>query len=391
MACFVGRDPGFVGDKRGCFARWLGMSTLGFLALCGSGMTALGCKPAPKEKPTANLESATPTPEPESVLVDGSSTVLPISKAVLALYASHLVTDIRIEGSGTGSGFKKFCQGKSAINGASRPITTAEMRLCADNHVEYIELPIAFDGVAVVVGNENDFLESVTVAELKKLWEAAAEGTVLQWSDVRKGLPATPVRLAGPGIESGTFDFFTTAIIGGERASRSDYKASEDDQELVDYVATTPGALAYFGLAYYTKNRDRLRAVAIDDGHDENGKGAIMPGPATIADASYQPLSRPLFFYVSKKAAERSEVRHFVEFYLRAARLVAPDVGYVALPESSFKLAQQRFEKRQAGSIFDGAPIIGLTIEDLMTAETHAASEAGAPPLASAQAAAEKP
>jgi len=389
MACLVGRghrvDPGASVSRR------RSVPTLGLIAICGLGGTALGCKSPAEEGPEVNLKSATPVSEPAPVLVDGSSTVLPISKAVLALYASHLVTDIRIEGTGTGSGFKKFCGGKTAINGASRPITTTEMRLCADNHVEYIELPIAFDGVAVVVGNDNDFLESLTVAELEKLWGAPAEGSVVQWSDLRKGLPAIPVRLAGPGLESGTFDFFTTAIIGGEHASRSDYKASEDDQELVDYVATTPGALAYFGLAYYAKNRDRLRAVPVDDGHDENGKGAIMPSPTTIADASYEPLSRPLFFYVSKKDAERTEVRDFVEFYLRAARLVAPDVGYVALPESSFKLAQQRFEQRQTGTIFEGAPIVGLTIEDLMTAETHAAREAAAPPRHSVRAAAEKP
>jgi len=351
--------------------------------------TISGCQSQPEKPPAVSLESATPTPEPAAVLVDGSSTVLPISKSVLALYASRLVTDIRIEGAGTGAGFQKFCAGKTAINGASRPITATEMKLCNDNNVEYIELPIAFDGVAVVVGKANDFIESMTVDELEKLWEAAAEGNILEWSDLRKGLPETPIKLAGPGLESGTFDFFTTAVIGGEHASRSDYKASEDDQVLVDYVATTPGALAYFGLAYYAKNKDRLRAIAIDDGQVENGKAPVLPSPETVADGSYQPLSRPLFFYVSQKDAERAEVRDFVEFYLRAARLVAPDVGYVALPESSFKLAQERFEKRQTGTIFEGAPIIGLTIEELMTAETHATHEAGthAPTTAASNAA----
>lgn len=350
------------------------LGALGALTSCGLAAAA-GCQSPPEKTQSTRLESAIPSPQPAPVLVDGSSTVLPISKSVLALYASRLVTDIRIEGTGTGVGFKKFCQGKTAINGASRPITSTEMKLCADHEVEYMELPIAFDGVAVVVGKESDFIESMTVAELKKLWEAPAENTLLHWSALRKGLPDTPLRLAGPGLESGTFDFFTTAVIGGEHASRSDYKASENDQELVDYVAATPGALGYFGLAYYTKNKDRLRAIAIDDGHDENGKGPVAPSPETIADGTYQPLSRPLFFYVSKKEAERTEVRDFVEFYLRAARLVAPDVGYVALPESSFKLAQERFEKRQTGTIFEGAPIVGLTIEDLMTAETLAARE----------------
>ncbi len=316
-----------------------------------------------------------PTPEPDHVLVDGSSTVLPISEAVLALYAPRLVTDIEISASGTGGGFKKFCHRQTAISGASRPIASTEMKLCDAHGVEYIELPVAFDGVAVVVGRDNDFLESMTVAELKKLWQTTAQGNVTEWKDVRSGLPDERIRLAGPGIASGTFDFFTMAIVGAEHASRSDYRASEDDRELVDYIATTPGALGYFGLSYYIKNKDRLRAIPIDDENPDNGKGPVMPSAETVANATYQPLSRPVFIYVNVKDAERKEVRDFVEFYLRAARLVAPDVGYVGLPEESFKLALERFHKRKKGSIFDGEPIVGLTIEELMSAETVAAND----------------
>jgi phosphate transport system substrate-binding protein len=303
--------------------------------------------------------------------------VLPISEAVLALYASRLVTDIEIASSGTGGGFQKFCQKQTAITGASRPITATEMKFCESNDVEYIELPVAFDGIAVVVHHHNTFMKSMTVQELKKLWETTAEGNLMQWNDLRAGLPDERIFLAGPGLKSGTFDFFTRAVIGAEHASRSDYKASEDDRELVEFVAKTPGALGYFGLAYYTQNRARLRAVAIDDGVPNNGDGAIAPNPETVANATYQPLSRPVFLYVNASDAQRAEVRDFVEFYLRAARLVAPDVGYVALPDSAFKLAQTRLEQNKTGSIFDGEPILGLTIEELMQAETVASREAG--------------
>jgi phosphate transport system substrate-binding protein len=228
------------------------------------------------------------------VLVDGSSTVLPISEAILALYASRLVTDITIASSGTSGGFQKFCQAEIAIAGASRPITAAEMKFCQSNGVQCIELPVAFDGIAVVVDKNNEHVKALSVKELQRLWEPKAEGSLVQCSDLRAGLPKQRFQLAGPGLQSGTFDFFARAVVGSEHASRSDYKASEDDRELVDFVASTPGALGYFGLAYYAKNRDRLQAVAIDDGVAENGDGAIEPSPETVANGTYHRLSRPV-------------------------------------------------------------------------------------------------
>lgn len=325
------------------------------------------CQPKPEHEPPEEPE---PPQEPHPVLVDGSSTVHPISESVLALYAPRLVTDVRLKASGTGAGFKRFCRGETSINGASRPINGNEMKLCAENALDFIELPVAFDGVAVVVGKQNEFLESTTVEELRKLWEPAAEGAVMRWSDLRSGFPDTPIQLAGPGLESGTFDFFTKAVVGSEHGCRSDYRASENDHELVDFIADNPNALGYFGLAYYARNKQRLRSLGVDDADDENGSGAILPSAQTVTDGSYQPLSRPIFLYVNHEQAQRPEVRDFVEFYLRAARLVAPDVGYVALPKRAFELAQERFRSGRLGSVFDGEPIIGLTIEDLMSAET---------------------
>jgi phosphate transport system substrate-binding protein len=342
---------------------------------------ATACQSARESTPTRQIASAVAPSGPKPVLIDGSSTVLPISESVRALYAPRLVSDVKITSSGTGGGFKKFCRRQTQINGASRPITATEAKLCRTHGVSYIELPVAFDGLAVVVHQDNPFLESMTVEQLKKLWEPAAEGNVMRWKDLDPRLPDASIHLAGPGLDSGTFDFFTSAVVGSEHASRSDYKASENDHELVDFVANTPGALGYFGLAYYAKNRDRLGLVAIDDGNPDNGKGAIDPSPETVVNGTYQPLSRPVFIYVNAVDAERAEVSDFVEFYLRAARLLAPDVGYVALPESVFKLAQQRFKERKTGSIFDGQASVGLTIEELMTAETVAAGHTKEAPV----------
>lgn len=315
---------------------------------------------------SSSPRAATPTPP---VVIDGSSTVLPISESVLAMYAPHLVGDIEIEGHGTSAGFKNFCRKRTDINGASRPISLPEMKLCKQNSVEFIELPVAFDGVAVVASQKNTFIRSLTVAQLKKLWEPAAEGVILRWRDLDPTLPDERIELAGPGLDSGTFDFFTKAVVGEEHSSRSDYKASEDDEELVEFVAERANALGYFGLAYYTKNEKRLRIVPIDDNNDKNGDGAVEPNAETINDGTYQPLARPLFIYVNRNGAERREVRDFVSFYLRAARLVAPDVGYVGLPTRAFELASKRFAERQTGSVFDGKPIIGLTVEELLSAE----------------------
>jgi phosphate transport system substrate-binding protein len=310
-------------------------------------------------------------PPPARITVDGSSTVLPITQHVAASYAARSSTIIDAIGSGTGAGFKKLCIGKVALVGASRPITPVEIQACGQAGIHYIEMPVAFDGIAVVVHPENTWAASMTVAELKKLWEPAAQSAVRRWSDLRAGWPDEPITLHGPGAESGTFDYFTRAIVGEEKASRSDFRASEDDDVLVAGVAGDRHALGYFGISYFQKNQDRLRLVAIDDGNPANGAGAIAPGPDTIAAGTYQPLSRPLFLYVSATAAGHRQTENFIEYYLDHAADAAAAVGTVALPPQLLTMARRRFRQRQPGSAFASGGIeIGLTLPELLDAET---------------------
>lgn len=347
----------------------LGRGVLGVAAVVLVG--TLGCE----QKPAPALEPPAPVVHPP-ILVDGSSTVHPISEGVLALYASRLVTDVDLKFSGTGGGFKLFCRGKTDINSASRPISPTEIELCKASGVEFIELPVAFDGVVVVVAKDNDFVQDLGVSELKKLFAPEAQGTVTSWKQVRSSFPDHPIELYGPGLDSGTFDFFTSAILGESGKSRADYKASEDDEELANLIARSPSALGYFGLSHYLKNRDRLRAVAIDDEVADNGKAPVAPSLATVQSGEYQPLARPLFLYVSTKSALRAEVADFVSFYLRSARLVAPDVGSVGLSPDLLDLSVKRFDKRVTGPVFGGlSDVIGLSLADLMQAETVAVLE----------------
>lgn len=339
--------------------------TMGLLASCTQKEVAPGPALEVSAKPVA----------PPPVLIDGSSTLEPVSRAVLDLYASRLVTDIEVSGSGTGSGFKRFCKKGISIAGASRPISAAETKLCEAEGVSFVELPVAFDGVAVVVPRENDWLLSLTVAELKKIWEPAAEGNVETWKDVNPRYPAERLVLAGPGALSGTFDFFTHAIVGREGESRSGFSANETAEQIARHVAMARGGLGYFGLGHAVKHADTLRIVPIDDEIAENGRGPVLPGKDTITDGTYQPLGRPVFLYVSVAEAERKEVADFVGFYLRAARLVAPDVGYVPLPKRLFELAEERFDQRVTGTVFpEERSLVGLTIADLLEAEAETVS-----------------
>lgn len=333
------------------------------------GLVALvsACNQAKKTEVKEQVEAAA---DPVPIHVDGSSTVLPISQGILRLYASELVTDVKLAGAGTGAGFKKLCKKETSISAASRPISPTEEKLCKDGGVEYVELAIAFDGIAVVVNKDNDWAADMTMAELKRLWAPDAQQSVRRWKDIRKTWPDEPILLAGPGIESGTFDFFTQVVMGQEHSSRADYKASEDDDVLVDYVAKNKYALGYFGMGYYTKNREKLHAVAIDDQDEKNGDGPVLPSPKSVADGSYQPLSRPLFLYVSKAELSRKPVEDFVEFYLHNAHRVAPNAGYVPLPERLFDLAGKRLKQRITGSVFEGIQgVVGLSMQQLMEAE----------------------
>ena len=244
--------------------------------------------------------------------------------------------------SGTGGGFKKFLAGETAINDASRPIKDTELKEAKKNKIDFIELPIAFDGLSVVVSQKNDFIKTLSLAQLKKLWEPSSK--VKLWSDLDPSYPKKEVVLYGPGPDSGTFDFFTSEVVGKERSSRSDYTSSEDDNVLVKGVAGDPYALAYFGYAYYLENKDTLKAVPID-----TGKEQIAPTAETIETGKY-PISRPLLIYVARQAADRPEVEAFVNFYLSNAPTLAKEVGYSAMPTKVSEEAKAKFKERQTGT-----------------------------------------
>ncbi len=282
------------------------------------------------------------------VKVDGSSTVFPISEAMGEEFGKvHPRVRVTVGLSGTGGGMKKFTVGDIDVTGASRPIKEIERTKAKTNKppIDFVELPVAYDGIAVVVSAKNKFVDKLTVQELKKIWQP--NSPVKQWSDVRQGWPKKPIKLYGPGADSGTFDYFTKTIVGKERATRSDFTASEDDNVLVQGVKSNPHALGYFGYAYYAENKKVLRAIPIDP-----GSGAVTPSVATIENATYKPLSRPIFIYVSKASARRPEVESFVTFYLQNARKFVPEVGYVPFQANVYQAAMKRFQKRMLGTVF---------------------------------------
>ncbi len=303
----------------------------------------------------------------EVIKIDGSSTVFPISQAVAEEFQRKHKARVTIGVSGTGGGFKKFCRGETAITGASRPIKKTERDKCAAAGIGYIELPVAYDGIAVVVNKSNNWVNHLTSKELKTLWAPAATETVTKWSQIRAGFPDKTIHLFGPGVDSGTFDYFTKAINGKEQASRSDFTASEDDNVLVHGVSSDPVALGFFGYAYYKENADKLKIVPIDDENPSNGAGPIAPTLETVANGTYQPLARPIFIYVSVKQAQRPEISKFIQFYLTEGSNLAKEVGYIPLPAQAYGLAKQRFAKRTQGSLFEGGAKTGVTVEDLLS------------------------
>jgi phosphate transport system substrate-binding protein len=267
-----------------------------------------------------------------SVEIDGSSTVYPITEAVAEEFGLEHGSDVRVTVgfSGTGGGFKRFCAGETAISNASRHIKDSEIELCRQNGIEYIEVPVAIDGLVVVVNPQNQAVQCLSVEELRRLWEPNSQ--VSQWSQIRDGLPAEQVKLYGPGTNSGTFDYFTEAIMGEAGAIRTDFSASEDDNVLVQGVAGDRNALGYFGYAYYAENEGRLRAVAVD-----GGQGCVEPTMETVTSGQYAPLSRPLFIYVSRAALEQPVVAEFVRFYVENAGALAQEVGYMPLEDSEYQ------------------------------------------------------
>lgn len=303
----------------------------------------------------------------EIVRVDGSSTVFPITEAIAEYFQTEYRGTYRVTVgvSGTGGGFKKFCRGETAISDASRPIRSSEIALCEENGVDFIELPVAIDALSVVVNPQNDWVDYLTVSELKTMWEPAAQGEITNWSQVRDGFPDRPLALFGAGADSGTYDYFTQAVIGEEHSSRGDFTASEDDNVLVQGVANDINALGFFGFAYYDENRDKLKGVPIS----YRGSEPVAPSIETARNGVYQPLSRPMFIYVSKQAADSSEaVRQFVEIYLSPAisRDLVQEVGYVPLPAESYRLALENFRNRYTGTAFEGGSKVGVSIEDLL-------------------------
>lgn len=292
------------------------------------------------------------------VKLDGSSTVFPISEAVAEEFQKvHPGVRVTVGISGTGGGFKKFGAREIDIAAASRPITDGEEAPWRQPGTTYVELPVAYDGIAVVANPKNTGVTSITMEELKRIWQP--ESVVKLWSDLRPELPNQPIRLYGPGTDSGTFDYFTEAVVGKAKSIRTDFTASEDDNVIAQGVAGDLQGMGYFGVAYYAANKDRLKVLTVDAGH-----GAVLPTSLTIRDGSY-PLARPLFLYISSSAAQRSEVAAFVQFYLTHAKELVPQVGYIPLSDAAYQLAQARFEQRTAGSVAKQARH-GVTIESLL-------------------------
>lgn len=338
----------------------------GTLAGCGNGggesggttTTGTGSSPAAD---AGSSSDATASNMKGEIKTDGSSTVGPITQLMAEEFGkANPGVRITVEQSGTGGGLKKFAGGGLQIANASRPIKGKEAAAAKAKNVEFIELPVAYDGLAIVVNSKNTWAKNLSVAELKKIWEPGAKGKVTNWSQVRAGFPSKPLKLYGPGTASGTFDYFTDEIVGEEGSSRSDYTASEDDNVLVEGVSRDEGALGYFGYAYYEENKDKLGLVSVD---------GVKPDPTTISTNKYSPLSRPLFIYVERKAAEQPHVAAFVKYYLEQGKEKVREAGYVPLHDAVSTASLQRFEAKTVGSAYADKAAKGKTLEQLYSAK----------------------
>lgn len=304
--------------------------------------------------------------ETAMIKIDGSSTVFPISEAFAEEFQIQKRGKVRVTVgvSGTGGGFKKFCRGETDISNASRPISESEMKACREAGIRYIELPVAYDAITVVVNPKNDWVGTMTVADLKKMWEPSAQGVVTQWKQVRDEWPDEEMMLFGPGADSGTFDYFTEAVVGKSKASRGDYTASEDDNTLVQGVERNKNGLGYFGFAYYAAHKDKMRAISID-----GGKGPVAPSLENVVNGTYSPLSRPLFIYVKESSMADPAVSEFVQFLMTEGSALVSEVGYVPLPDSAYELAWKHFQAKKLGTVFGGHPQVGITVEELLAKE----------------------
>ncbi len=301
------------------------------------------------------------------VKIDGSSTVYPVTEAVAEDFqkAKKNAVKVTVGISGTGGGFKKFCRGEIDISDASRPILKAEMEICKQAGIQYYELPVAFDAITVVV-NPKSFLKDISVAQMKAMWEPAAQGKVTKWNQIDPSWPDAPIKLFGPGADSGTFDYFTEAVVGKAKSSRGDYTASEDDNVLVQGISRDVNAIGYFGYAYYAENTSKLKALPV---LEKEGKAAVMPSEKTVLDGSYQPLSRPIFIYVNAKSLEKPEVKEFVEYYMKEGAKLAKEVKYVPLPAKAYTVNLEHLSKKKIGTVFGGNAEVGITIEELQKRE----------------------
>jgi phosphate transport system substrate-binding protein len=316
----------------------------------------------------AAILAAAAAAQAQVVKIDGSSTVFPITEGIAEDFQKMKKGAVKVTVgiSGTGGGFKKLCRGETDIQNASRPILDKEMADCRAAGVEYLELPVAFDALTVVMNPRNTFLKQITVDELKKIWEPAAQGKVMTWNQVNPAWPNAPIKLFGAGSDSGTFDYFTEAINGKSKASRGDFTASEDDNVLVQGVAQDVNAIGYFGYAYYAENQSRLKAVPIVE---KAGKPAVSPSEASVLDGSYQPLSRPIFIYVNAKSLDKPEVREFAEYYMKNAARIAKEVKYVPLPAKAYTVGLDHIAKGKKGTVFGGKNEVGVRIDDLLARE----------------------
>jgi len=302
------------------------------------------------------------------VKIDGSSTVYPITEAVAEEYQKMKKNSVKVTVgiSGTGGGFKKFCRGEIDIANASRPILTKEMEDCRAAGIKYVELPVAFDALTVVTHPNNKFLTQITVEELKKIWEPAAQGKITRWNQVNPAWPDAPIKLFGAGADSGTFDYFTEAIVGKAKSSRGDFTASEDDNVLVQGVSRDVNSMGYFGYAYYAENSKKIKSIPIIE---KPGKPAVAPSMESVINGSYQPLARPIFIYVNAKSIDKPEIREFVEYYLKNSVKLIREVKYVPLTDTDYKHALENFTKKKTGTAFGGVSEVGVKVSDLLRRE----------------------
>jgi phosphate transport system substrate-binding protein len=301
----------------------------------------------------------------QTVKIDGSSTVFPVTEAVAEEYQkANKGQKVTVGISGTGGGFKKFCRGETDVQNASRPITAAEMKDCKAAGVQYIELPVAFDALTVVVNKDNP-LKEISIEDLKKMWEPAAQGKVMRWNEANPAFPDAPLQLFGAGADSGTFDYFTEAVTGKSKSSRGDFTASEDDNVIVQGVARNKNSLGFFGYAYYEENKDKIKGLPIS----WKGGKAVSPSAEHVLDGTYQPLSRPIFIYVNAKSLAKPEVKAFAEYYMKQAPKLVPEVKYVPLPAKAYEYNMAALQKGRLGTKMGGENKVGLTIEQLMSLE----------------------